>query len=183
MHIEVFIKEKLNPIHRLWYSIWVYWWPVWRGLYSGKNIRSKWFKFNLIKEGQYLLDFGCGTGDFAIPAAKIVGSNGKIFALDCNMRQLQVVQKKAREAGLTNIQTILSENKTNLPDGIMDVIWICDVLHEIREKQEVLSEFYRLLKAGGTLLIYDGMKEKALTHLNGLFRLEIMDGKLLKLVK
>jgi ubiquinone/menaquinone biosynthesis C-methylase UbiE len=161
----------------------VYWWPAWRGLYSGKNIRRKWFQFNLIREGQYLLDFGCGTGDFSIPAAKIVGSKGKIFALDCNIRQLKVVQKKARKAGLTNIQTILSENQTNLPDGTIDVVWICDVLHEIREKREVLTEIKRLLKKDGTLLIYDGMKEKVLTHVNGLFRLEMMDGKLLKLVK
>jgi ubiquinone/menaquinone biosynthesis C-methylase UbiE len=152
-------------------------------LYSGKNIRNKWSRFNLIKEGQNLLDFGCGTGDFTIPAAKIVGRNGKIFALDCNMRQLSFIQKKARKAGLTNIQTILSENKTDLPDGIIDVVWICDVLHEVREKREVLTEMHRLLKKDGILLIYDGMKEKALPHVNGLFRLEMMDGKLLIFVK
>ena len=95
LHVEVFIKEKLTPIHEFWYSIWVYWWPAWRSLYSGQKIRSKWSRFNLIREGQYFLDFGCGTGDFTIPAAKIVGKKGRVFALDCNVRQVKVVEKKA----------------------------------------------------------------------------------------
>ena len=183
LHVEVFIKEYMNPIHKLWYKMWVYWWPVWRSLYSGKQIRGKWTKYNLIREGQYMLDFGCGTGDFTIPAAKIVGENGKIFALDCNARQLALIEKKAGEAGLKNIQTILSEQKTELPDGCLDVVWICDVLHEIRDKREVINEASRLLKSNGILVIYDGMRGKVMSYIEGLFRLEMREGKLLKLVK
>jgi ubiquinone/menaquinone biosynthesis C-methylase UbiE len=183
LHVEVLIKEYLYPVHKLWYSAWVYWWPAWRGLYSGKQIRSKWTKYNLIHEGQSMLDFGCGTGDFTIPAAKIVGKQGKIYALDCNERQLELVEKKAEKAGLKNIKTILSEQKTDLPDGSLDVVWICDVLHEIRNKREVISEASRLLKKDGILLIYDGMRGKVLSYVDGLFRLETHEGKFLKLVK
>ena len=58
---------------------------------------------------------------------------------------LKVVEKRAKKAGITNIQTILSENKVNLPDNSLDVVWICDVLHEIRDKRGVLAEANRIL--------------------------------------
>jgi ribosomal protein L11 methylase PrmA len=35
-----------------------------------------------IEEGHVILDFGCGSGSYSIPAAKIVGKKGKIYALD-----------------------------------------------------------------------------------------------------
>ena len=130
-----------------------------------------------------MLDFGCGTGDFSIPAAKIAGKKGKIYALDCHPRQLQVVEKRAKKAGITNIQTILSENKVNLPDNSLDVVWMCDVLHEIRDKRGVLAEANRILNQGGSLIVYDGLKDKVLEYTDGLFRLELQEGKLLKLVK
>ena len=33
-----------------------------------------------LKEGQTVLDFGCGEGHYAIPAAKIVSNKGKVYA-------------------------------------------------------------------------------------------------------
>lgn len=181
--IEIYLKERLHPLYRVWYSAWVYWWPLWRSLISGPRILKKWSELGLVQEGQYFLDFGCGTGDFAIPAARIVGTQGKVFALDCNTKQLKIIDKKARKAGITNIKTILSERQTNLPDESIDIVWMCDVLHEIRDKREVLEEAHRLLKNRGALIIYDSLKERIVDYTDGLFCLEKQDGKLLKFLK
>jgi len=35
-----------------------------------------------VEEGQIVLDFGCGGGNYTIPAAKIIGNAGKIYAVD-----------------------------------------------------------------------------------------------------
>jgi len=35
-----------------------------------------------IFEGQTVLDFGCGAGNYTIPAAEIVGKKGKVYAVD-----------------------------------------------------------------------------------------------------
>jgi ubiquinone/menaquinone biosynthesis C-methylase UbiE len=181
--IEHFIEEKLNPLYRAHYAVWIHWWPLWRSIYTGRNIRRKWSQFNLIEEGQSFLDYGCGTGDFAIPAARIVGRQGKVYALDCFSRQLKIVEKKARKEGLSNIEVILSDNGTGLPDECVDVVWMCDAFHEIRQKRAVLEELHRVVKKEGVLAIYDSLKDKILNYTEGLFSIEIKDGKLFKFVK
>jgi ubiquinone/menaquinone biosynthesis C-methylase UbiE len=183
LHIEIIIKEKLGPLYRFHYALWVYWWPLWRSIYSGRSIRRKWRQYDVIKEGQAILDYGCGTGCFTIPAARIIGKRGKLHALDCFPRQLQIVEKKSRDKGLTNVNTILSDTKIKLPDESVDVVWMCDVFHEVGRKRLVLEDIYRVLREDGCLAIYDGMKDKVLDYTEGLFSLTNGDGKFLKFAK
>ena len=183
MDIERFVRDKLDPIYKAHYAVWVYWWPLWRSIYSGRKILRKWEQFNLVQEGQSFLDYGCGIGSFAIPAARIVGEKGKVYALDCFPRQLEIVEEKSREEGLTNIETIASHNKTGLDSECIDVIWMCDVLHEVKERQAVLEELHRVLKRDGVLAIYDGMRERVLNYTAGLFSLAERDGKFFRFVK
>jgi ubiquinone/menaquinone biosynthesis C-methylase UbiE len=177
------LEEKLEPVYKAHYAVWVYWWPLWRGLYSGRKILEKWERFGLVHEGQALLDYGCGTGFFTIAAAKIVGEHGKVYALDCFPRQLEIVEKRTTRKGLTNIETILSDKKTGLPDECIDVIWMCDVLHELQQRRAVLEELRRVLKEEGTLAIYDGMGDKVLGYTKDLFTLNGREGKLLTFIK
>ncbi|MBI2848419.1 MAG: class I SAM-dependent methyltransferase [Chloroflexi bacterium] len=180
---ESFIREKLNPVYRAHYALWVYWWPLWRDNFSGRNILRKWHESDLVRKGQTILDYGCGTGSFTIPAARIVGDGGTVYALDCFPRQLEIVAEKSRKAGLANVETILAEDSTGLPGESIDVVWMCDVLHEIKERQFVIEELHRVLKKGGVLAIYDGMKGKVLDYTDGLFTLACEDGKFYKFLK
>jgi len=180
--IERFLEEKLNPVFRAYYALWVYYWPLWRSL-SGRSILRKWEECNLVQEGQTFLDYGCGTGDFTIPAAQKVRQQGKVYALDYFPRQLEIVTERSAKAGLSNIETILSTSKTGLPDESVDVIWMCDVLHEIKERRAVLEELHRVLKKDGVLAIHDGMMERVLDYTTGLFSLILRDDKLLRFAK
>ena len=180
--IERFLEEKLNPIHKAYYAIWVYWWPLWRE-YSSQYIMRIWEHDNLVQEGQTFLDYGCGTGSFSFPAARIVGERGKVYALDCFPRQLGIVEEQSRKEGLTNIETILSEGETGLPNECTDVIWLCDVLHEIKDRRTVLEELHRILKRDGVLAVYDGMGDRIFDYSHGLFFLTEREGKFFKFAK
>ncbi len=180
--IERFLEEKLNPIYKAHYALWVYWWPLWRSI-TGRSILRKWEQTNLLQEGQTFLDYGCGTGDFTIPAARIVSTTGKVYALDYFPHQLEIVEEQSKKEGLTNIETILSAGKIGLPDESIDIIWMCDVLHEVKERRAVLEELHRVLRSEGVLAIHDSMRDEVLSYTNGLFSLIERDEKLLRFTK
>jgi ubiquinone/menaquinone biosynthesis C-methylase UbiE len=106
-----------------------------------------------ILEGQLVLDYGCGAGSYSIPAAKIVGSFGKIYALDIHPLAIKQVQKRAQKEGITNLAVIHSGLKTGLEDSHLDVILLLDVFSWVKEKEELLREFHRVLKPNGKLII------------------------------
>ena len=121
-----------------------------------------------IKEGYTILDFGCGEGNYSLPAAKVVGERGKVFALDKSEFKLTELLKKARLAGLKNIKTIETKGELKIPlnDESVDVVLFYDILHSYyfstNERKKLLKEAYRVLKPDGFLSIYPehiGLKE------------------------
>jgi ubiquinone/menaquinone biosynthesis C-methylase UbiE len=128
-----------------------------------------------IKPGFQVLDFGCGPGGYILPLAKLVGGSGKIFALDMNPAAILTVKSLAANRKLANVQTILSDGATGLPDGSVDIVLLYDLLHYLKKPNDILAELYRVLKPDGILSVSDHhMKEKAITSQvsgSGLFRL------------
>jgi ubiquinone/menaquinone biosynthesis C-methylase UbiE len=140
-------------------------------------------KFN-IKNGDYVLDYGCGPGSYTIEAAKMVNSNGKVYAADIHPIAIKKVKKKAQKENLKNITTILIDHKIGLENNSVDIIICFDVLHEVQNQQEVLKEFHRLLKPNGLLAFDDHHFEEKeiidkLTSQNLFFLKEKMDGQYL----
>jgi ubiquinone/menaquinone biosynthesis C-methylase UbiE len=114
-----------------------------------------------IKPGFYILDYGCGPGSYTIPAARLVGNSGKVYALDIHPLAVQQVQSVAAKRRLTNIEAILSDCATGLPDQSTDVVLLYDTFHDLSEPDEVLAELHRVLKPEGILSFNDHhMKEE-----------------------
>jgi ubiquinone/menaquinone biosynthesis C-methylase UbiE len=90
-----------------------------------------------------------------MPAAQMVGEAGKIYALDMHPLAVQMVQSRAARKKLTNIETILSDGATGLPDRSLDAVLLYDVFHELAEPDKVLTELHRVLKPGGVLSFND----------------------------
>ena len=59
-----------------------------------------------VRKKQVVLDFGCGSGTYTIPAAKLVGDGGKVYALDINRKALDRIEERAKKEGLMNIVRI-----------------------------------------------------------------------------
>jgi len=114
-----------------------------------------------IKPGFYVLDYGCGPGSYIIPLAELVGESGKIYALDIHPLAIQKVKDIASKKQLANVETILSDCQTGLPDNTLDALLLYDAFHHLSAPEAVLKELHRVLKPGGTLSFSDHhMKEK-----------------------
>ncbi|RLE10443.1 hypothetical protein DRJ00_01420 [Candidatus Aerophobetes bacterium] len=121
---------------------------------------EKVFKKIGIKKGYLVLDFGCGSGNYAIPAAKVVGKEGKVYALDKDETKLNKLTERAKSAGLENIEEIKTSGELMIPlkDKSVDVVLLYDVLHVYyfsqSEREQLLKEVYRVLKPNSLLSVY-----------------------------
>jgi ubiquinone/menaquinone biosynthesis C-methylase UbiE len=106
-----------------------------------------------LRAGQVVLDYGCGAGSYTIPAAQIVGDEGRVYALDVHPLAVEMVEKRAAKQGLANVKTIYSDRDTGLPNSSVDVVLLYDVLHAVQDKQLLLQELGRVLKSGGILSV------------------------------
>jgi len=113
-----------------------------------------------IREGFHVLDFGCGPGSYVRAVSEIVGEAGKVYALDIEPLAVESVKKIVEKHGLKNVETILSDRKTGLPDESVDVVLLYDTFHDLVDPNGVLEELNRVLKPDGVLSFSDHhMKE------------------------
>jgi ubiquinone/menaquinone biosynthesis C-methylase UbiE len=108
-----------------------------------------------IKPGHRVLDYGCGPGAYAIAAAGLVTGSGKVYAVDIHPMAVKQVKKTASRKGLSNVETILTDCATGLPDESIDVALLYDILHSLNNPREILAELHRVLKPEGILSISD----------------------------
>jgi len=111
-----------------------------------------------IISGQSVLDFGCRVGHYSIPAAKIVGNKGIVYAVDKEQESLNELQQEAIYSNLKNIRTINTSGQIqiDLENDSIDVVLFYDVLHyhEKEEREKLYQEAFRVLKQDGLLSVY-----------------------------
>jgi len=111
-----------------------------------------------IKTGQTVLDFGAGVGRYSIPAALLVGTSGRIYAVDKEQRELDELSRKAKRLNLSNLEIIRTNGIVTLDfkDDSIDIVLLYDVLHyfEKSEREKLYRETFRFLKANGFVSVY-----------------------------
>jgi ubiquinone/menaquinone biosynthesis C-methylase UbiE len=113
-----------------------------------------------LKPGMTLVDIGCGQGFFAIPAARIAGPKGHVYGIDIDEEALDLLCRKAADAGL-NIRILRGEaEKTLACEGCADIVFFGISLHDFKEPEKVLENAWRMLKHGGILADLDGKKDE-----------------------
>jgi ubiquinone/menaquinone biosynthesis C-methylase UbiE len=117
-----------------------------------------------IQPGFHVLDYGCGPGSYLIRLAELVGKSGRIHALDVHPHAIQMVQDIACRKRIENVETILSDCRTGLPEKSMDVVLLYDTFHDLSDTDGVLTELHRVLKPNGILSFSDHhMKKNEIT--------------------
>ena len=116
-----------------------------------------------LEKGDSLLDAGCGEGSFSIPASKIVGDNGKVYAIDISEEAINFLKEKIKEKDIRNIDVFTGDITKKLPlvDESIDICLMANILHGLVVSEKVestLKEMFRVLKSNGILAVVDFKK-------------------------
>ena len=109
-----------------------------------------------ILPGKSVLEIGCGTGFFTIPAAKLIGYNGSLIALDILPGSVSLVTRKVKDAGLTNVTVIEADAlNTELDAGKFDIVLLFGVIPSpTMPYPKLFAEMHRVLKDDGILAVW-----------------------------
>jgi ubiquinone/menaquinone biosynthesis C-methylase UbiE len=112
-----------------------------------------------LSEGMTLADIGCGPGFFSIPAARIVGETGAVFAADIEGEMLSTTRGRANEAGLTNVRIVkTSDREIPIAPNSCDFVLVAFMIHEVEHRASFLRRAARLLKSEGRLVVLEWEK-------------------------
>jgi demethylmenaquinone methyltransferase/2-methoxy-6-polyprenyl-1,4-benzoquinol methylase len=109
-----------------------------------------------IQPGQTVLEVGCGTGFFTIPAAKLIGDEGWIVAMDLSSGYIEHVSKKVQSADLKNVRIEKQDAlDTKLDTASIDKVLLFGVIpFPLLPLNRLLPEMHRVLKPEGTLSVW-----------------------------
>lgn len=109
-----------------------------------------------VGEGKTVADIGAGSGWFTVRAARRVGTNGRVFAVEINQDFVNHINRRAKRENFPNIQTVLgAEDNPKLPENSTDAVLILKTYHEIAQPVKVLRNLRKALKTDALLGIID----------------------------
>jgi cyclopropane fatty-acyl-phospholipid synthase-like methyltransferase len=106
-----------------------------------------------LREGQHLLDAGCGTGGPAIHLARAIGC--RVTGISVSPKQIEKARQKAAQAKLDERLQFQVANAMAMPfaDASFDAAWAFESLFHMSDPDQALREMHRCIKPGGQLII------------------------------
>lgn len=116
-----------------------------------------------LKEGEWLLDLGCGKGVDVFKAARELNGTGKAVGIDRLPEMIEKANAIRDKRHFDNADFVVSDiDNINLPDNTFDVVISNCVINLLEDKEKVYREIFRVLKPGGRVSISDIIQIKQL---------------------
>jgi ubiquinone/menaquinone biosynthesis C-methylase UbiE len=112
-----------------------------------------------ITDGMKVVDLGAGSGFYTIASARMVGSSGRVYAVDVQKDLLDRIRTNGVAEGLRNIEVVWGNAEkiggTKLREAVADRVVASNILFQIEKPDDFALEIKRLLKPGGKVMIID----------------------------
>jgi len=110
----------------------------------------------MIKEGQTVLEVGCGTGYFTEVISSHIGEKGKLYSIDNERLSVETTKKRVMGLGLKNVVVMeVDATKTTFEKENFDGVLIYGVLPSFAvTTEDMVREAYKALKPGGVCAIW-----------------------------
>lgn len=109
-----------------------------------------------LKPGMVVCDLGCGNGYYSLRMAKAIRPDGKVLAVDIQPEMLHLLELRAEEEGVTNVEPIQGTLvDPNLPPGGVDLVLLVDVYHEFSHPELMLAKIRESLKPDGVVALLE----------------------------
>jgi len=122
--------------------------------------RDKWQKADELiaqlnlKPGSRVADIGCHEGYMAVKLSKVVGQNGRVYAVDVEQGKLDRLKVNCEKREISNVVAVLGNyNDPKLPENTLDAVIIIDSYHEMKSHDEILQHIMAALKVNGRLVL------------------------------
>lgn len=106
-----------------------------------------------VPAGSLVLDAGCGEGSVAHHLASDYGL--RIRGVDLLDFSIARAKDKARRSRLDLRFKVGDYSSLDYPDRTFDAVYTMETLEHSVDPQKTLKEFYRVLKPGGTLVLFE----------------------------
>jgi SAM-dependent methyltransferase len=119
------------------------------------------FALGMPRDGEFVVDVGCGAGIDSLIASRMVGARGRVIGIDMTLSMVERASTSAEALGATNVKFELGyAERLPVPDGWADVVISNGVMNLFPDKLGGLQEMVRVLKPGGRLQIGDILVSK-----------------------
>ena len=112
-----------------------------------------------VRPGMTVLEPGCAMGFFTLPLARMVGSEGRVVAVEIQKKMIQKLEKRAGKAGLLDRIEIRQAGNDNLDvkdlSGQVDFSAAIHVVHEVPNQASFFSDIITALKPGGRFFVVE----------------------------
>lgn len=116
-----------------------------------------------IRPGMTVADVGSGPGYFTFKFSDIVGSKGKVYAIETNPQHLDFLRNYVTKYNVSNVEVVTSsfEGIGLDPSIRVDAVYMCSLYHNVyaaftdEERDSFVGSIRRALNPNGTLIIVD----------------------------
>jgi demethylmenaquinone methyltransferase / 2-methoxy-6-polyprenyl-1,4-benzoquinol methylase len=109
----------------------------------------------MVRPGERVLDVAGGTGDLARLFAERVGAAGTVVLTDINRSMLELGRDRLTNTGVIIPAAQCDAERLPFASGTFDCLTVGFGLRNMTHKDLALKEFWRVLRAGGRLLVLE----------------------------